>query len=426
MDKIRIIGRNKLNGTIDIGGAKNAALPLMTASLLSDKPITLSNVPHLADISSMVSLLGNLGVDIHMVGHGDEDATGGGVFELTAKGPIDSTAPYDIVRKMRASILVLGPLLARLGEAYVSLPGGCAIGTRPINLHIDGLRAFGAEIALENGYIHAKAPKGLRGGRYTFPIASVTGTENLLMAASICPHECEIRNAAHEPEVTDLANMLVKMGAKIEGIGTDTLHIQGTQAPKAVTHSIIPDRIETGTYAIAAAITGGRITLRNTSLDLLPAFTEILEKTGVTLQQEGNNLHVQGPQSINGIDITTTPYPGYPTDLQAQMMALMCICKGSSSITETIFENRFMHVAELCRMGADIQIHGHSATVKGVSALIGAEVMATDLRASVSLVLAALVAEGETLIHRVYHIDRGYEYIESKLKNCGAIIERVK
>ncbi len=426
MDKICIIGGTPLTGTINICGAKNAALPLMAASLLSDNAVILSNVPSLADISSMKSLLSHLGVNVHTTGHGNENTPDGGVFSMAADGILKRTAPYEIVRKMRASILVLGPLLARLGEAYVSLPGGCAIGTRPINLHLDGLKAFGADVSLENGYIHAQAPKGLTGGRYTFPTVSVTGTENLLMAASICPYEFEILNAAHEPEVTDLANMLVKMGAKIEGIGTDTLHVYGTQTPKSVTHSIGPDRIETGTYAIAAAITGGTITLNNTNINLLPAFKETLEKTGTQLEQENDSLHVQGPDRIESADIITMPYPGYPTDLQAQMMALMCLSNGSATITETIFENRFMHVAELCRMGADIQIHGHCATVKGVDQLIGAEVMATDLRASVSLVLAALAAEGTTTIHRVYHIDRGYEYIESKLKKCRATIDRIK
>ena len=426
MDRILIRGGTPLRGIIPIGGAKNAALPLMAASLLTDDMLTLSNLPHLLDISTMAKLLGELGVTISM----DGDASGGGhvgrVFQLTAGELIRTTAPYDLVRKMRASVLVLGPLLARAGRARVSLPGGCAIGTRPVDLHLKGLEQLGAEIELTEGYIEARAEKGLTGARVVFPMVTVGGTENVLMAACLARGETVLSNVAREPEVADLAHCLVAMGAKIQGIGTDTLTIQGVEVLGGATYSVVPDRIEIGTYAIAAAITGGELTLQGARADLSEALFKGLANAGVDITETEDAIHVartNGP--LRGADMMTEPYPGFPTDLQAQIMTLMAVAEGASMITETIFENRFMHVPELCRMGADINVHGASAIVRGVDHLSGAQVMATDLRASVSLILAGMAAGGETIVSRVYHLDRGYERLEEKLSACGADIRRI-
>ena len=425
MDSIFIQGGKPLRGEIQISGAKNAALPLMAASLLTTETLALSNLPHLADISTMAKLLRKLGVQISM----DGDAPGGGhagrVFELTAKELTHTTAPYDLVRKMRASVLVLGPLLARAGRARVSMPGGCAIGTRPVDLHLKALEQLGAKIELTEGYIEARAENGLTGAHIVFPMVTVGGTENLLMAACQARGETVLANAAREPEVADLAHCLVAMGAKIEGIGTDTLTIRGVEGLGGAAYTVVPDRIETGTYAVAAAISGGDLTLQGARAELSKAVIEFLTSAGVEITETNDGIRVaraNGP--LRGVDLMTEPYPGFPTDMQAQAMALMAVAEGASMITETIFENRFMHVPELCRMGADINVHGASAIVRGVGRLSGAPVMATDLRASVSLVLAALAAEGETVINRVYHLDRGYERLEEKLRACGAHIER--
>jgi UDP-N-acetylglucosamine 1-carboxyvinyltransferase len=421
MDKICIRGGVPLEGVIPIGGAKNAALPLMTASLLTAETLTLKNVPALADISTMANLLAQHGV---AVARGED---GGHFVELTAEHITSSTAPYDLVRKMRASVLVLGPLVARCGRARVSLPGGCAIGPRPVDLHIKGLQQLGAEVELHEGYIDARAPKGLRGAEIAFPAVSVGATENLLMAASLAEGETLLINAAREPEIGDLANCLVAMGAQIEGIGSDRLRISGVPRLHGATHSIIPDRIETGTYIMAVAATDGEVRLTNTRLDLVAAVARALNGAGVEIAESVDGLVVRRrAERFEGVDIMTEPYPGFPTDLQAQVMALMATANGSSMITETIFENRFMHVPELARMGANITVHRASALVRGVPQLLGAPVMATDLRASVSLVVAGLVASGETVINRVYHLDRGYERLEEKLAACGARIERVR
>ncbi|HWZ68356.1 MAG TPA: UDP-N-acetylglucosamine 1-carboxyvinyltransferase [Stellaceae bacterium] len=422
MDKIRIKGGVPLEGVIPIGGAKNAALPLMAASLLTPDTLTLANVPNLADIATMANLLVQHGVTVAV---DEADGNGGQVLELSAAHITSTTAPYDLVRKMRASILVLGPLLARYGRARVSLPGGCAIGPRPVDLHIKGLQRLGAEVELHGGYIDARAPKGLQGAEIAFPAVSVGATENLLMAATLAEGETLLINAAREPEITDLANCLVAMGARIDGIGTDRLSIVGSGRLHGTTHAIIPDRIETGTYVMAAAATDGEVQLTGTRIDLVATLVRTLEGAGVEVSAVADGLKVRRrSRSLEGVDIMTEPYPGFPTDLQAQMMALMASARGASMITETIFENRFMHVPELARMGANITVHGTSALVRGVPCLMGAPVMATDLRASVSLVVAGLVAEGETLINRVYHLDRGYEKIEEKLAACGARIER--
>ncbi len=429
MDRIVIRGGRPLKGEIQIGGAKNAALPLMAASLLTSEPLRLSNLPHLADISTMAKLLRKLGVEISMEGDGPDDTGGpdGRVFALTARELTHTTAPYDLVRKMRASVLVLGPLLARAGRARVSMPGGCAIGTRPVDLHLKALEQLGAEIELTEGYIEARAEKGLTGAHIVFPMVTVGGTENLLMAASVARGETVLANAAREPEVTDLAQCLVKMGAKIDGIGTDTLTIQGVEALSGADYTVIPDRIETGTYAFAAAVTGGELTLTGARLELCEAVIKVLTGAGVEVSPTNNGFSVARTNGrLRGVDMMTEPYPGFPTDMQAQAMTLMAVAEGASMITETIFENRFMHVPELCRMGADINVHGASAIVRGVKGLSGAQVMATDLRASVSLVLAGLAAEGETVINRVYHLDRGYERLEEKLAACGADIRRVR
>lgn len=413
---LKIQGGNPLKGTIKISGAKNAALPLLAAGLLTSDELTLENTPQLTDIATLNDLLRQLGAQVTQ----KDD-----VVRIHAKNITEFTAPYDLVSKMRASVLVLGPLVARFGLARVSLPGGCAIGVRPIDIHLNGLKALGCAVDIEQGYVVARAPNGLKGATFTMPVVTVTGTENLLMAACLAKGETVLMNAAREPEIVDLAHCLIKMGAKIEGAGTDTIHIQGVDELKGTTHSILPDRIETGTFAMLAGITHGDLTLTHTSLNLLPGVNELLTNAGLELIHMENGFRVKSTGKINGIDVMTEPYPGYPTDLQAQTMALMTLCDGASMITETIWENRFMHVPELCRMGANITVHGSSALVRGVSALSGAPVMATDLRASVSLVMAALAAKGETTLNRVYHLDRGYEKIEDKLIPCGASIERL-
>jgi UDP-N-acetylglucosamine 1-carboxyvinyltransferase len=420
MDSIRIRGGRPLNGEIVIGGAKNAGLPLMAAGLLTDQRLVLSNVPHLADIATMGSLLAQHGVAV------DRPTNDGRV--LSIGGAITNTeAPYDIVRKMRASVLVLGPLVARVGEARVSLPGGCAIGTRPIDIHLKGLEQMGARIEVDAGYIHARAPSGLHGATIVLAFPSVGATENLLMAATLAEGETRLINAAREPEIIDLAHCLVAMGARIDGIGTDRLTIRGVPALHGARHTVIPDRIETGTYMMAAAATGGEVRLRGARLDHVDAVRRILDAAGVCVSDADGAIAVRRRNGrLAGVDVMTEPYPGFPTDLQAQIMALMAVAEGASMITETIFENRFMHVPELARMGANITVHHASALVRGVPRLTGAPVMATDLRASVSLVLAGLVANGETVVNRVYHLDRGYERIEEKLSACGARIERLR
>ncbi|MCW3476346.1 UDP-N-acetylglucosamine 1-carboxyvinyltransferase [Limobrevibacterium gyesilva] len=418
MDRIRIRGGLPLNGEITIGGAKNAGLPLMAAGLLTDERLVLTNVPLLADIHTMAVLLAQHGVAV------DKPTNDGRT--LSIGGKITNTeAPYDIVRKMRASVLVLGPLVARMGEAKVSLPGGCAIGTRPVDLHLKGLEQMGAAIRLDAGYVHAMAPKGLKGATIVMPFPSVGATENLLMAASLADGQTVLANAAREPEITDLCDCLVAMGARIDGIGTDRLTIEGVRALHGATHPIIPDRIETGTYACAAAITGGAVHLRHGRIDHLGAVVRTLNDAGVEVTQQEDGITVKRLNGLHGVDVMTEPYPGFPTDMQAQFMVLMSVAQGAAMVTETIFENRFMHVPELNRMGARINVHGASAIVRGVPCLSGAPVMATDLRASVSLVLAGLAAKGETVVSRVYHLDRGYEAVEQKLAACGADIERL-
>jgi len=425
MDRIRLRGGRPLHGSIPIGGAKNAALPLMAAALLSGETLTLSNVPHLADIATMAHLLQQHGVDVMMDG-GNGTAEGRRIH-LTA-GTITSTlAPYDIVRKMRASVLVLGPLVARCGEAEVSLPGGCAIGTRPVDLHIAALRELGAEIEISNGYIKARAPRGLRGAHVRFPMVSVGATENLLMAACLARGTTVLENVAREPEIGDLVRCLIAMGAEIEGVDTDRLVVHGRTSLHGAAHAILPDRIETGTYAAAVAITGGDVELVGARIDLVEAVTDKLVEAGCEITVTPRGLHVRRNGSrLRGVDFLTQPFPGFPTDMQAQIMSIMAVADGASMITETIFENRFMHVPELTRMGANIVVHGSSALVRGVADLTGAPVMATDLRASVSLVLAGLAAQGETIVNRVYHLDRGYERLEEKLAACGADIERLR
>ncbi|WP_420410588.1 UDP-N-acetylglucosamine 1-carboxyvinyltransferase [Hoeflea sp.] len=427
MDRIRIVGGNPLNGVIPISGAKNAALPLMIASLLTDDTLTLENLPHLADVEQLQRILGNHGVDIGVVGRRERQGeTYARTVHFTARTIVDTTAPYELVSKMRASFWVIGPLLARMGEARVSLPGGCAIGTRPVDLFIDGLEHLGAEIEIENGYINARAPKGLVGGRYVFPKVSVGATHVLMMAATLAKGQTVIENAAREPEVADLAKCLKAMGARIEGAGTSTLVIDGVTSLSGARHKVLPDRIETGTYAMAVAMTGGDVLLENTSMDLLESALLAVSRAGVDIQSEEGGVRVKrNGNGILPVDITTDPFPGFPTDLQAQFMGLMTRADGVSHITETIFENRFMHVQELARLGARISLSGQTATVTGVPALRGAPVMATDLRASVSLVIAGLAAEGETVVNRVYHLDRGFERLEEKLNNCGAEVERI-
>ncbi|ABC23728.1 UDP-N-acetylglucosamine 1-carboxyvinyltransferase [Rhodospirillum rubrum] len=424
MDRIRIVGGAPLDGTIRIGGAKNAALTLMPVCLLTDQPVTLTNLPDLADIRTMAALLGQMGVGTLLNG---AESSAGRHIDLDASGLSDTTAPYDLVRKMRASILVLGPLVARHGRARVSLPGGCAIGTRPVDLHLKALEALGAHIELKEGYIHASVEGRLKGAKITFPKVTVGGTENALMAATLAEGETLLENVAREPEITDLALCLRAMGAKIDGIGTGTLRVEGVDTLGGTSHAVVPDRIETGTYALAAAATRGRLTLTGTRLDLVESLVDHLRRAGVVVTAIEGGLEIDARTSaLTGVDVMTEPFPGFPTDMQAQWMAVMSTARGASMITESIFENRFMHVPELSRMGADINIHGGSAIVRGVAGLSGAQVMATDLRASVCLVLAALAASGETIINRVYHLDRGYERVEDKLAACGATIERLR
>jgi UDP-N-acetylglucosamine 1-carboxyvinyltransferase len=426
MDRIVINGGTPLEGVIHISGAKNAALPLMAASLLTDETLELSNLPHLVDISTMARLLGKLGVEVVINGNAS-GGHAGRVYALTAKTVTHTTAPYELVRRMRASVLVLGPLLARSRRARVSLPGGCAIGTRPIDLHLKALAQLGADIKLSEGYVETEAPGGLKGAHIVFPMVSVGGTENLLMAAVLAKGESVLTNAAREPEVSDLAHCLNAMGARIEGIGTDTLRVKGVESLHGASYVVIPDRIEMGTYAVAAAITGGRMELRGGRLELIGTVAEALAQAGAEVSKTANGISVAHRQgTLRGIDVMTEPFPGFPTDMQAQIMSLMAVAEGASMITENIFENRFMHVPELCRMGANINVHSASAIVRGVPGLAGAQVMATDLRASVSLVLAGLAAKGETVINRVYHLDRGYERLEEKLSACGAKIQRIK
>ncbi|TPW36062.1 UDP-N-acetylglucosamine 1-carboxyvinyltransferase [Oecophyllibacter saccharovorans] len=417
MDQFIIEGGARLNGEIPIGGAKNSGLKLMVAALLSPGPLVLSNVPDIADIRTMKRLLTGLGMEVVQVDP----------HTLSLSGQITSVeAPYDIVSKMRASILVLGPLLARVGEAKVSLPGGCAIGTRPVDLHLKGFEAMGAEIVLENGYINASAPGGLKGARIVLPFASVGATENLLMAATLAKGTTEIVNAAREPEIADLAGCLRAMGARISGEGTGTLVIEGVPALHGAEYAVMPDRIECGTYACAAVITGGDLLLVGGREEDQEAVITALEAAGAEVQLDQRGLRVRARGQLRGIDLMTEPYPGFPTDMQAQFMAMLAVADGASMITETIFENRFMHVPELNRMGANVNIHGRSAIIRGVRGLSGARVMATDLRASFSLILAGLRAEGETVLSRIYHLDRGYEGVDRKLAACGAIIRRVR
>ncbi len=427
MDRIQITGGKQLNGTIPISGAKNAALPLLIASLLTDDRLTLKNVPNLADVNLLVRILRNHGVDLAV----DGKRTGpiqhlGETFHLTARDVVDTTAPYEMVSRMRASFWVLGPLIARMGIAKVSLPGGCAIGTRPVDLHLMGLKALGAEIEIEGGYVIAKAPKGLRGAHIVFPKVSVGATHNVLLAAALARGETVIENAAREPEIGDVADCLVKMGARIDGIGTSVLRIQGRERLEGAVHTVLPDRIETGTFAFAVAATGGDVLLEGAKATHLKTALDVLAETGARVEETPKGIRVARTDGgIAPVSVETQPFPGFPTDLQAQLMALVTRAGGTSVIRETIFENRFMHVQELARLGADIHLHGDTATIKGVKTLTGAPVMATDLRASVSLVIAGLMAEGMTTINRVYHLDRGFEQLEQKLTRCGALVERI-
>jgi UDP-N-acetylglucosamine 1-carboxyvinyltransferase len=428
MDRIRIAGGRRLVGSIPISGAKNATLPLMIASLLTDERLTLENVPDLADVALLKRILANHGVDYMVSGkRANGDPNAGETLTLSAASIVDTTAPYDLVSRMRASFWVVGPLLARMHEARVSLPGGCAIGTRPVDFFLMGLEALGAAIRIESGYVVAEAPRGLVGGRVRFPHGSVGATHTIMMAATLAKGESVIENAACEPEVRNLAECLIKMGAKIEGAGTGTIHVSGVNRLAGTTHRVLPDRIETGTYAMAVAATGGDVVLQGAEPGLLQSALDTLSAAGAEISETNTGIRVaRNGAGLSPVDVTTAPFPGFPTDLQAQFMALMTRAKGVSEIRETIFENRFMHVQELARLGADIHLDGQRATVTGVKRLTGAPVMATDLRASVSLVIAGLVAEGETLVNRVYHLDRGFERLEQKLSACGAEIERLR
>ena len=420
LDKIRVKGGTRLSGTIPISGAKNAALKHMCAAMLTGDAMQFTNMPvRLKDIQTLAALMKEMGADITL--------RSDGTMFIQAANIHSTEAPYDLVRRMRASVLIMGPLLARFGEATVSLPGGCSIGTRPIDLHLDGFRAMGAEIILEEGYVKATAPQGgLRGARIAFPKVSVGATENLMMAATLAQGETILMNAAREPEIIDQGEALIKMGAKISGLGTSEIRITGGKSLHGIVHDVLPDRIETGTFMIGVALTGGTIRLQKTRLDFLTSLVGPLQRAGVTIETDGADViaHRNGKPLI-GTDIMTEPYPGFATDLQAQFMTMLTLCEGAGMVTETIFENRFMHVPELQRMGADITVHGNSAIIRGVKKLHGAEVMATDLRASVSLILAGLVAEGETIVDRIYHLDRGYENLVEKLESCGAQIERL-
>ncbi len=420
MDSILVTGNGPLNGQIPIAGAKNACLTLMPATLLSEEPLTLTNAPRLSDIKTMTALLQSLGAEVSALQDGQ-------VIAMSSHDLTSQTADYDIVRKMRASNLVLGPLLARFGQAVVSLPGGCAIGARPMDLHVEGLEALGAEIELKDGYLHAKAPGGLKGAVHEMRFASVGATENIVMAATLAKGTTVLKNAAREPEIVDLVECLRKMGAQISGEGTSTIEIQGVDRLHGATHQVVTDRIELGTYMLAPAICGGEVELLGGRMSLVSSFVEKLEAAGVSVSETVKGLKVARKNGrVQAVDVVTEPFPGFPTDLQAQMMALMCTAEGTSVLEERIFENRFMHAPELTRMGAQIEVHGGTATVTGVEQLKGAPVMATDLRASVSLILAGLAAEGETTVSRVYHLDRGYEHVVRKLEGVGAKIERIK
>ncbi len=427
MDRIRIRGGRALKGEIPISGAKNAALPLMIASLLTDETLVLDNVPQLADVMLLQRILGNHGVDVTVAGkRAGESENSGQTLQLSAKNIVDTTAPYHLVSKMRASFWVIGPLVARMGEARVSMPGGCSIGTRPVDFHLDALKALGAAIDIEEGYVLARAKQGLRGARIRFEKNSVGATHTALLTAALARGESVIENAAQEPEIGDVAACLQKMGAKIEGAGTATIRIQGVERLHAARHAVLPDRIETGTYAMATAMTGGDVMLLGARTELLEAPLQLLASAGVEITKTNEGIRIKRDGAgLGPVEVSTAPFPGFPTDLQAQLMALMTRARGTSKITETIFENRFMHVQELARLGARIHLDGETATIEGVERLKGAPVMATDLRASVSLVIAALAAEGETIVHRVYHLDRGFERLEQKLARCGAAIERV-
>ena len=427
MDRIKIVGGNRLNGIIPISGAKNAALPLMIASLLTDDTLTLDNVPHLADVEQLIRILSNHGVDYSVNGRRQhQDGAYSRTVHFTARNIVTTRAPYELVSKMRASFWVIGPLIARMGQACVSLPGGCAIGTRPVDFILQGLEALGTELNIENGYVHARAPKGLQGAEYTFPKVTVGGTHVMLMAASLAKGQTILHNSACEPEVVNLAECLNEIGAKIKGAGTPTIYIEGVDSLSGARVKVISDRIETGTYAMAVAMTGGDVLLKDARPDYLRSVLDTLSKTGLEIKENEEGIRVsRDGLDIVPVDIETQPFPGFPTDLQAQFMGLMTRAKGISHITETIFENRFMHVQELARLGAHISLSGQTATIEGVDELQGAQVMATDLRASVSLVIAALAARGETTVNRVYHLDRGFERLEEKLSNCGAQIERI-
>ena len=427
MDRIRIIGGCRLNGTIPISGAKNAALPLMIASLLTQETLILDNVPRLADVAQLERILGNHGVDIMVSGkRSGETADHGQTLHISAARIVDTTAPYELVSKMRASFWVLAPLVTRMGEARISMPGGCAIGTRPVDLLIMAVERLGAKIDIEGGYVVARAPNGLKGAAIVFPKVTVGGTHTAVMAAALANGTTVIENAAREPEIVDVADCLNKMGARISGAGTRQIVIEGVPGLKGARHAVLPDRIETGTYAMAAAMAGGDVVLQNGRPELLQAALDVLMRAGVSVLPTNQGIRiVRNGAGLAPVDVTTAPFPEFPTDLQAQLMALMTRARGISHITETIFENRFMHVGELTRLGARIHLDGERATVEGVPQLKGAPVMATDLRASVSLVIAALAAEGETIVNRVYHLDRGFERLEDKLGRCGAAIERL-
>jgi UDP-N-acetylglucosamine 1-carboxyvinyltransferase len=427
MDRIRIVGGKPLHGTIPISGAKNATLPLMIASLLTDEPLILDNVPRLADVVQLQRILGNHGVDVMMSGKrpGDDEYKGQTVH-LSARRIVDTTAPYELVSKMRASFWVIAPLVARMGEARVSMPGGCAIGTRPVDLLIMALERLGVHIDVEGGYVLARAPKGLKGGHIVFPKVTVGGTHTALMGAVLAHGTTLIENAAREPEVVDVADCLNKMGARISGAGTPSITVEGVGRLDGARHSVVPDRIETGTYAMAVAMTGGDVLLEGARPELLQAAFDVLGEADVRITSTNEGVRVaRNGAGLRPVQVTTEPFPGFPTDLQAQLMALMTCARGTSRITETIFENRFMHVQELVRFGARITLDGETATIEGVERLRGAPVMATDLRASVSLVIAALAAEGETMVNRVYHLDRGFERLEDKLARCGGEVERM-